>query len=376
MRMWTGQSSCPSIRVRYITGSWPTSCRSPPSRRRRLVHMYAIKVLPARAEDRAACGSHAPRLPPTVCAARTRTLRPNCRAPRKPPPSIPHLNPSRRAGRSFGPSARQSAPSNALSIACHPSSQRPRGLRYSGSSPRPNCAATRQRPDGSACRPRLCPRGAVASLMIPPSGAGQAAARRHGVRLPSATSLRKALHPPWPPSYTYKHWQTRSACLSALIAAPTRAPRSRRCQRAGAGTQSLIQHRRLRLIPVRTHPHPSSFPNFFRSPPRRPHAAPHTAMPPDAGQSFPSSTSIPSHRVRAEPYLSASRIGCTTYGGFSRNHRPAASNARCGREQLAVAVSSQSAQQLQESHSVIESRQPRPPKLSVVIKKRNVSRIG
>ena len=40
------------------------------------------------------------------------------RAPRKPP--SPNLNPSRRAGRSFSPNARQSAPSNV----CPPSSQR------------------------------------------------------------------------------------------------------------------------------------------------------------------------------------------------------------------------------------------------------------
>ena len=48
------------------------------------------------------------------------------RAPRKPP--SPNLNPSRRAGRSFSPNARQSAPSNV----CPPSSQRlPPDLRNS-----------------------------------------------------------------------------------------------------------------------------------------------------------------------------------------------------------------------------------------------------
>ena len=47
-----------------------------------------------------------------------RTLWSDCRAPRKPP--SPNLNPSRRAGRSFSPNARQSAPSNV----CPPISQR------------------------------------------------------------------------------------------------------------------------------------------------------------------------------------------------------------------------------------------------------------
>ncbi len=41
-----------------------------PSHRRRLDHIYAIKVLPARAEDRAERGSRAPRAPRTACAAR------------------------------------------------------------------------------------------------------------------------------------------------------------------------------------------------------------------------------------------------------------------------------------------------------------------
>ena len=126
--MWAGQSFRPSIRTRY-TGS-PTSRSSPPSRRRCFVHINAIKVLPARGVDCAARGpAHAARSP--ARRARSVPLRArlaHCgplaarRAPRKSP--SPHLNPSRRAGRSFGPSALQSAPSNALSNICIPSSQR------------------------------------------------------------------------------------------------------------------------------------------------------------------------------------------------------------------------------------------------------------
>ncbi len=62
---------------------------------------YAIKVLPALAEDRAArCTVRAAchptrRAPRTSCTARTRTLRPDCRAPRI--PHTPHVNPSRLA---------------------------------------------------------------------------------------------------------------------------------------------------------------------------------------------------------------------------------------------------------------------------------------
>ncbi len=52
MRLWTAQSSRPSICAQYI-GS-PTSCRSPLSRKRRRIHIYTIKVLPARVVDRAA----------------------------------------------------------------------------------------------------------------------------------------------------------------------------------------------------------------------------------------------------------------------------------------------------------------------------------
>ena len=73
---------------------------------------------------RAACTARGPRAAARSCArsvpraARARTLWPDSRAPRKPP--SPNLNPSRRAGRSFSPNARQSAPSNV----CPPSSQR------------------------------------------------------------------------------------------------------------------------------------------------------------------------------------------------------------------------------------------------------------
>ncbi len=61
-----------------------------------------------RAEDRAARGSRAPRAQRTARAARTRTLRPDCSAPRKPPTL--HLIPSWRTGRSFGPSASLTIP--------------------------------------------------------------------------------------------------------------------------------------------------------------------------------------------------------------------------------------------------------------------------
>jgi hypothetical protein len=140
MRLCAGQSSRLSIRARY-TGS-PTSCRSPhPAHLRNQgpAHIYAIKVLPPRAEDRAPRGTVRAarnplrRAPCTVCAARTRTLLPNCRAPRK--PHTPHVK-------------------------IHPGWS------------------------------RLCPHGAAASLKIPPRGAGQAAARR-------AVAERKALHPPF-----------------------------------------------------------------------------------------------------------------------------------------------------------------------------------
>ena len=91
MRLSAGQSSCPPIRARY-TGS-PKSCRSPLSRRRRLIHIYAIKVLPAPRAPRAvrapqaarSCARSVPR------AARARTLWPDSRAPRKQP--SPNLNP-------------------------------------------------------------------------------------------------------------------------------------------------------------------------------------------------------------------------------------------------------------------------------------------
>ena len=43
MRLWAGQSSRPSIRSRYTSS--PTSRRSPPSRRRRSVHINASKAL-------------------------------------------------------------------------------------------------------------------------------------------------------------------------------------------------------------------------------------------------------------------------------------------------------------------------------------------
>ena len=52
MRLWAGQSSRPSIRSRYTSS--PTSRRSPPSRRRRFVHINAGKDLPARDVDCAA----------------------------------------------------------------------------------------------------------------------------------------------------------------------------------------------------------------------------------------------------------------------------------------------------------------------------------
>ena len=81
----------------------------------------------------------------------------------------------------------------------------------------PTAASGRTQPHMNPSRPRLCPRGVAASHTIPPRGAGQAAAQR-------AVAERKALHPPAPPSYMYKHWQARSACLSALIATPRPCP--------------------------------------------------------------------------------------------------------------------------------------------------------
>ena len=128
MRLWAGQSSRPSIRAWY-TGS-PTSRCSPPSRRRRFVHINAIKVLPARGVDCAARGparaarSSARRARSVPLRARLSHCGPLAarRAPCKSP--SPHLNPSRRAGRSFGPSALQSALSNALSNVCPPSCRR------------------------------------------------------------------------------------------------------------------------------------------------------------------------------------------------------------------------------------------------------------
>jgi hypothetical protein len=72
--------------------------------------------------------------------------------------------------------------------------------------------------------------GPSASLTIPPRGTGQAAAL-------CATAERKALHPPpVPPSYTYKHWQARSAYLSALITASPTLPH-RYWPAPGAGLQ-------------------------------------------------------------------------------------------------------------------------------------------
>ena len=126
--MWAGQSSCPSIRARY-TGS-PTSRPSPLSCRRRFVHINAIKVLPARGVDCAARGpARAARIPPLRARSVPLRARPaHCGplavqgAPHKSP--SPHLNSSQRAGRSFGPRALQSAPSNALSNVCPPRSQR------------------------------------------------------------------------------------------------------------------------------------------------------------------------------------------------------------------------------------------------------------
>jgi hypothetical protein len=59
----------------------------------------------------------APRAAParSACAARTRTLRPDCRAPRKPP--TPHLNSSWRTGRSFGYSASLTIPPRGTGLA-------------------------------------------------------------------------------------------------------------------------------------------------------------------------------------------------------------------------------------------------------------------
>ena len=162
MLLWAGQSSRPSIRARY-TG-WQTSCHSPhPAHLRNQgpAHFYAIKVLPARAEDRASRGTvraerHPERRAPrTACDARTHTLLPDCRAPRK--QHTPHMNPS---------------------------------------------------------RPRLCPRGAAASLTIPPRGAGQAAAHR-------AAEMRKALHPP--PCATFIYVQAVASQVSLSIHAYHRA---------------------------------------------------------------------------------------------------------------------------------------------------------
>ena len=73
MRLWAGQSSCPSIRSRYTSS--PTSRRSPPSRRRRFVHINASKVLPARGVDCAARGpARASRLSNLLAASSARPL--------------------------------------------------------------------------------------------------------------------------------------------------------------------------------------------------------------------------------------------------------------------------------------------------------------
>jgi hypothetical protein len=168
MRLWAGQSPRPSISARYTCSS-PTSCRSP--HRAQLhnqgpAHIYAITVLPARAEDRAARGTvraarhPAQRAPRTTCAARTCTMRPDCRVPHK--AHTPHVNPSRLASPLPSWRGRQS--------------DDPAARRWAGG--------------GASC-----------------DGRAQG---------PSS--------PPSPPSYKYKHWQARSACLSALISNPPPVP--------------------------------------------------------------------------------------------------------------------------------------------------------
>ena len=80
-----GQVNHPARQSALGTGS-PTSRCSPPSRRCRLVHINAIKVLPARG---VACAARSParaarsaRSVPLHCGPRPRTLRPACRAAR------------------------------------------------------------------------------------------------------------------------------------------------------------------------------------------------------------------------------------------------------------------------------------------------------
>jgi hypothetical protein len=139
----------------------------------------------------------------------------------------------------------------------------------------PTAASGRTQPHMNPSRPRLCPRGAAASLTIPPRGAGLAAAHR-------AVAERNALHPP------LRHLHT---CTSTgkqgqpayprLSPPPARALRRHRRRCACAGTQSLILLRSLRPIPVRTHPipHPSSLPNFLCQPTTRPPRRPTRRQP-------------------------------------------------------------------------------------------------
>ncbi len=184
------------------------SCRSPHP-----AHIYTIKVLPSRAEDCAARGTvraarhPARRTPRTACAAWTRTLRPDCSVPRK--QHTPHVNPSRRASPLPSWRGRQS--------------DDPAALLWAGG--------------GESC------------------GGGA-----HG---PSSL--------PAPPSYTYKHWQARSACLSALIATPRPCPAPppqpmRRCRHA-------VDYPALQPPPDPC-AHPSHPPSLllpqFPPPPRRP----------------------------------------------------------------------------------------------------------
>jgi hypothetical protein len=182
MRMWAGQSSRPSIRARY-TGS-PTSCHSPPSHRHRLDHIYAIKVLPPRAEDRAARGSRAPRAPRTACAAR------------------PDAHTAARQ-----PRARQTAYTTSESDLANLNGQVIRPQRQS---------------DDPAAR----------------HWAGGGAACGGGAQGPSSPSLRRGL----------RHLYIRtSSGKPGQPVYPRLSPRRRRCRRAGAGTQLLIPHRRLQV---------------------------------------------------------------------------------------------------------------------------------
>jgi hypothetical protein len=169
MRLWAGHSSRPSIRAQY-TGS-PTSHRSPGPRAAgaalststqlrvwlRAAWTAPRAVLRAPRAVPSAARSPACRARSVSLRARTRTLRPDCRAPRKPPSS--HLNPSRRAGRLFGRSALQSAPSNALSTVCPPNSQRlPPDLRTTtGKQGQPACQRVSPSPPLPLCRRRRRP---------------------------------------------------------------------------------------------------------------------------------------------------------------------------------------------------------------------------